>query len=164
MKRVFKCLVLVCGAVLYLVTFSFAQFTKTVAYPESYRNWVHVKSAIVGPESPAYKRYGGLHHIYANPQAMEGFNTGRFPDGAVIVFDMLETRTENGVTTEGSRRFIDVMQRNSKGFAKTGGWGFEEFTGDSHTERALTEEAKTDCFTCHTVMKERDFVFSYYRK
>lgn len=62
-----------------------------VPYPEGYREWTHVKSEIVGPESPIYKKYGGIHHIYANPKAVEGLNKGKFADGAVFVFDQLET-------------------------------------------------------------------------
>src|SRR5260370_19356 len=40
----------------------------TVAYPQDYRKWGHVKSALIGPQNPIYARYGGLHHIYANMQ------------------------------------------------------------------------------------------------
>src|SRR5262245_27932031 len=79
----------------------------TVASPAGYRTWAHVKSALVGPQSPIYKRYGGLHHIYANEKAMAGYRTGQFEDGSVIVFDLLETKESAGVTAEGARRFID---------------------------------------------------------
>lgn len=154
-------MVLVSGAFFCFAAFS--QSIKTVAYPEGYRRWVHVKSGLVGPESPAHKKYGGLHHIYANDKALKGFKTGKFPDGAVIVFDLLETQTKNGVTTEGARRFIDVMQKDSRNFAKTGGWGFEEFRGSSRTERTLNEQGKTGCFACHASRKEKDFVFSFFR-
>ena len=169
MKNFAKCLVLICGGVFGLIAFSYSRFAetvvysqtaKTVGYPEGYRRWVHINSRIVGPESPAFKRYGGLHNIYANSQALEGFKTGKFPDGAVIVLDQLEAQTKNGVTSGGVRRFIDVMQKDSKLFAETGGWGFEEFSGDSHTERALNEQAKTTCFTCHAGQKANDSVFS----
>lgn len=84
MKTFAKCLVLVCGVVLWSVAFSFSQATKTVDYPEGYRRWVHIKSSIIGPESPIFKRFGGIHHIYANPQAMKGFKTGHFPDGSIL--------------------------------------------------------------------------------
>ena len=38
----------------------------------------------------------GTHHIYANPCAIEDYKTGNFHDGAVIVFDELEIKTEDG--------------------------------------------------------------------
>lgn len=141
-----------------------AQSNSQVAYPSNYRNWVHVRSALVDPNSPKAGRYGGLHHIYANEKAMEGFRTGQFPDGSVIVFDLLETRENAGTTVEGPRKFIDVMSKESKRYAETGGWGFEEFVGDSQTERTLTTEAKAACYSCHTRRKSNDFVFSTFRK
>jgi hypothetical protein len=59
-----------------------------VPYPAGYRTWVHVKSARVNHRSPTAGRYGGLHHIYANKEAMEGYRTGKFPDGSIIGFDL----------------------------------------------------------------------------
>ena len=141
-----------------------AQSDSQIAYPSNYRNWVHVRSALVDPNSPKAGRYGGLHHIYANEKALEGYRTGVFPDGSVIVFDLLETKENAGTTVEGPRKFIDVMSKESKRYPDTGGWGFEEFAGDSQTDRALTSEAKVACFGCHTRRKSNDFVFSSLRK
>lgn len=102
--------------------------------------------------------------IYANEKAMEGYRTGRFPDGSVLVFELLETRESGGVTTEGARRRVGVMVKESKRYSETGGWGFESFQGDSQTERRLTAETRIACFTCHAQQKDRDFVFSEFRK
>ena len=134
------------------------------AYPADYRKWTHVKSSLVGPQSPAFKKYGGFNHIYANNKAMEGYRTGHFPDGSVIVDDVLETREVSGATAEGSRRFIDVMSKDNEKYKETGGWGFEEFNGDSQTDRALTEQAKVTCYNCHAKQKDHDYVFTEYRK
>jgi len=136
----------------------------SVAYPTGYRKWAHVRSALVGPTSKLFQSYGGLHHIYANEKAVEGYQTGKFPDGSVIVFDLLETKEQAGVTTEGARRFIDMMVKDSKRYATTGGWEYERFAGDSQTERALSAQAKLDCYKCHAGQKDRDFVFSTLRK
>ena len=103
-------------------------------------------------------------YIYANEKAMEGYRTGQFPEGSVIVFDLLETRENAGTTVEGPRKFIDLMTKESKRYPETGGWGFEEFVGDSQTDRALTSEAKVACYSCHTKRKSNDFVFSTFRK
>ncbi|MFY7999471.1 MAG: cytochrome P460 family protein [Candidatus Kapaibacteriota bacterium] len=135
----------------------------SVLYPEGYREWMHVKSALITPSSRGFKRFGGLHHIYANAKAVEGYRTGVFAEGAVIVADFLETQEKDGDVSEGKRRFIDVMLKDSKRFAQTGGWGFEEFSGDSKTERTLTNPAK-ECFQCHTAKQESGFVFSSLRK
>jgi cytochrome P460 len=135
-----------------------------VPYPVGYRRWTHVKAALIGPQSPAFESFGGLHHIYANEKAMEGYRDGRFPDGSVLVFELLETRENAGVTTEGPRKRVGVMVKESKRYAGTGGWGFESFQGDSQTERRLTAESRITCFKCHEPLKDRDFVFSEFRK
>src|SRR5262245_46563050 len=135
-----------------------------VPYPAGYRMWTHVKAALVGPQSPAFENSGGIHHIYANEKAMEGYRAGKFPDGSVIVADFLETRENAGVTTEGPRRRIDVMVKDSRRYATTGGWGFEQFRGDSQTDRMVTAEIATKCFDCHSNQKERDTVFGECRK
>lgn len=134
------------------------------AFPLGYRKWTHVKSALVDPKSPTAGRYGGFHHIYANEIAMEGYRTGQFPDGSVIVFDLLETRDSAGTTVEGPRKLIDVMTKDSKRYAETGGWDYEEFVGDNHKDPVLTAEAKTQCYNCHTRQRTHDFVFSTLRK
>src|SRR5262249_42215705 len=43
-----------------------------VPYPAEYRTWVHVKTAVIGPKSPAFAGSGGIHHVYANAKAMDG--------------------------------------------------------------------------------------------
>ncbi len=136
-----------------------------VPYPSGYRLWTHVKTGIVGPNTPAGQRYAGYHHIYANEKAMAGYQSGTFADGAMIVFDVLETiQKENGNIPEGKRKFIDVMVKDSKKFESTGGWGFEEFNENSETERILSDTAKKQCFGCHASQEKKGFVFSSFRK
>jgi Cytochrome P460 len=135
-----------------------------VPYPVGYRLWTHVKTVLIGPQSPAFESFGGLHHIYANEKAMEGYRTGRFPDGSVLVFELLDTRENAGVTAEGQRKRVGVMVKDSKRYAETGGWGFESFQGDSQTERRLNAQSRTACYKCHEPQKDRDYVFSEFRK
>jgi hypothetical protein len=143
---------------------SLAEPNDAVSYPAGYRLWAHVSSALIGPQSPAFKHSGGIHHIYANEKAIEGYRAGQFPDGSVLVADFLETQEREGVTTEGPRRRIDVMVKDSKRYTATGGWGFEQFRGDSQTDRLVTAEIAATCFACHARQKERDSVFSVFRK
>jgi Cytochrome P460 len=150
-----------------IMTWSLSLWAKpndAVPYPVGYRSWTHVKTALIGPQSPAFAIFGGLYHIYANKKAMEGYRTGRFPDGSVLVFEILETRENAGVTAEGPRKRVGVMVKNSKEYAETGGWGFESFQGDSQTERRLNAEGRTACFKCHEPQKDRDYVLSEFRK
>ena len=135
-----------------------------VPYPEGYRNWTHLKSMVIQPGHPLYVAFGGIHHLYANARAMEGYRTGKFPAGAVIVFDLLEAKTGDNALQEGGRKVVGVMHRDAKKWKDTGGWGFEAFKGDSKSERAVGSNAAGACYACHTQQKERDFVFSGYRK
>lgn len=134
-----------------------------IPYPAGYRKWVRVRTVLVGPQSPAFKSSGGIHHIYANGKALEGYAKGTFPDGSILVFDLLEAKESNGITTEGKRERIDVMMRDSGRFSSTGGWGFERFPGNDD-KPGLTTEQKTACFDCHQQRKDHDLVFSEYRE
>ncbi|MEW5864695.1 MAG: cytochrome P460 family protein [Pseudomonadota bacterium] len=135
-----------------------------VPYPKGYRDWTHVKSMVINRGHPLYESFGGIHHIYANKKAMEGYAKGKFPDGAVIVFDLLEARSADNALTEGARKVVGVMHKDAEKWKDTGGWGFEGFKGDSTTERAVGKNAASACYNCHTQQKDRDFVFSAYRK
>jgi hypothetical protein len=119
---------------------------------------------LTGPESPDYKATGGLHHIYANDKAVEGYEKGRFPDGSVIVYDLLNVQTKDGITIEGERRYVTVMHKDSSRYPDTGGWGFEVFPKNSKTNRTVWPNAKTKCYDCHTNRKENDYVFGPFRK
>lgn len=134
-----------------------------VPYPTGYRDWHHVKSMVINSGHPLYQSFGGIHHLYANKKAVEGYRKGRFPDGAVIVFDLLDAKSADNAVTEGERKVVGVMHRDAKKFKDTGGWGFEGFKGDSRTERAVGKDAATACYQCHTQQKDKDFVFSSLR-
>ncbi|MCA1974014.1 MAG: cytochrome P460 family protein, partial [Caenispirillum sp.] len=65
---------------------------------------------------------------------------------------------------EGARKVVGVMHKDGKRWKDTGGWGFEGFKGDSKTERAVAGNAVKACFECHAAQKDRDYVFSAWRK
>jgi hypothetical protein len=135
----------------------------TVPYPTNYRSWTHVKSMIIEPGHALHAAFGGIPHLYANEQAMKGYRTGNFADGAIIVFDLLEATSAEHTVTEGKRKVLGVMHRDARRFAATGGWGFEGFAGDSRTERAVGAKAATACFACHQAKRDAGYVFSSYR-
>ncbi|MBC7933317.1 MAG: cytochrome P460 family protein [Rubrivivax sp.] len=134
-----------------------------LAYPEGYRSWVHVKSALISPAHKGFANLGGFQHIYANSQAMVGYRTRAFPEGSVVVFDWLEMQDKAGAFEEGPRRQVDVMVKDSQRFAKTGGWGFQRFVKDSKTELAATP-APQQCFACHERLKKDGLILSSYRQ
>jgi hypothetical protein len=135
-----------------------------VPYPEGYRGWRHVKSMVILDGHPLADPFAGIHHVYANAKGLRGLETGKYADGAVLVFDLLEAEfTEDSAYVEGSRKLVGVMHRNAKRYAATDGWGFEGFAGDSKTARLETNGGK-DCHLCHTDVAETALVFSQVRR
>jgi Cytochrome P460 len=110
-----------------------------VPFPAGFREWVHVKSALITPRRVPDR--GDLHHIYANPEAVQGYRTGVFDEHAIIAYELLETREASGVVS----------------------WGFERFLGDSQTNRAVSDQG-AKCFACHEKQKTRGYVFSRIRQ
>ena len=160
MKTLAKLSITACVGFLYFTALTLAQTQQAVPYPDGFRQWTHVKSELGGSGKPSR----GLHNIYANPKAMDGFRTGHFTDGSIIVFDVLDIDTHTGSSAIGERLHVDVMHKDEKKFAKTGGWGFEEFRGNSRTQRDIGEDAAAKCFTCHAGQKDKGFVFSSFNE
>lgn len=131
-------------------------------YPTDYRSWTHVKTLILEEGHPLFESFGGMHHIYANAEAMEGYkNNHRFPDGSYIVFDLLQDIRKDNAIAEGDRKVIGVMYKNSAIFSETGGWAFGAFENQQGIQKQLN--AKEACFSCHLSQKDRDYVFSDFR-
>lgn len=132
--------------------------TVEVAYPDGFREWAHVRSGYIGPESPAFARFGGMHNIYANSIALKGYRTGVFPEGSVIVFDVLDTASIASSLETTARKFSDVMEK------RNGTWHYSEFHGDSRTERSVTTaDGIAQCKGCHTKAKTEEVYSSFQR-
>ena len=134
-----------------------------VDYPDGYRGWHHVKSMVINEGHPLFEAVGGIHSIYANPQALEGYRSGRqFPEGSVIVFDLFEAVDADNAIAEGPRKAVIVMEKGTR-FGDTDNWGYQVF--DPGTGKGtLDEKAAADCHGCHVQQQAADFVFSTYRE
>ncbi|MDH5454843.1 MAG: cytochrome P460 family protein [Gammaproteobacteria bacterium] len=133
-----------------------------VAYPDGYRHWTHVKSMVIHPEHGLADPFEGIHHVYANADALAGLKSGQYVAGATLVFDLLHQDSGDAAIQEGNRKFIGVMEYDEERFADTGGWGFEAFAGDSKTERVV-KDGGASCFACHQAVEKDKYVFSKYR-
>src|SRR5580692_6335363 len=111
--------------------------TETVQYPENFRRWIHVGTGVILPGGPLPESEQGMHHIFANQKAIDGYASGDFADGSIIVYELREAQRKNGVIFEGERRRVDVMIKNSSLYKSTGGWRFERFMGNSQSEDAV---------------------------
>ena len=72
-------------------------------YPEGWRHWTHVKGMVIEPGNALYETFGGIHHLYANRKAEQGYRQGTYPDGSVIVFDLLEAKSVDRPNPVGQR-------------------------------------------------------------
>lgn len=132
-----------------------------LAFPEGYRHWTHVRSAVGHPPPGNPRlRFDGLHHIYANDIAVAGYRAGSFADGAVLVFDRFAVKADSRGIEPAERLSIDVMVRDSKRFADSGGWGFERFAGDDMRTPVIDDIERQQCVTCHRRVEGRGMVFS----
>jgi hypothetical protein len=131
-------------------------------YPDGYRTWTHIKTMTLHKGHTLENPFLGIHHVYGNKQAVQGTQSGKFDEGAVLVFDLLEYKTEDNASIEGDRVLVGIMVKDSASYPATGGWGFEGFNGDSHTER-LVNDGGQSCFACHASEKDNDYVFSRWR-
>jgi hypothetical protein len=136
-----------------------------IPFPQDYRSWQHVRTIVVGSEHKSFASRGGIHHYYANAQAVEGYRTGRFPNGSIVVDEGVFTEDGagpmKGIVMEGDRRSLDVMIKDDRLYAATGGWGFEHFEG-AEASGKTDAKRRTACYECHS-KSERDHVFSKIR-
>jgi hypothetical protein len=57
-----------------------------------------------------------------------------------------------------------VMEKASKRFPETGGWGYAVFNHDVAKGTMVADEAKADCgHVCHVAVKNKDYIFHPYQ-
>jgi cytochrome P460 len=151
---------LIASFALSLAAATAADEPKPVPFPDGYRDWHHVKSMVILPGHTLYDSLGGVHHVYANEKALSGYRAGSFPNGSVLVVDFFKEQQADNTITEGPRKFVAVMLKDGSRYQDTGGWGWEAFKGDSHTDRLVGANAASACFACHAAQKSHDYVFS----
>ena len=104
-----------------------------VPYPANYRDWTHVKSMVIEPGHALHASFGGIHHLYANAEAMAAIARANSPMARSSCSTCSTPVAKDHAVTEGARKVVGVMHRDARKYAATGGWGFEGFAGDSHT-------------------------------
>ena len=118
--------------------------------------------------------------ILGNPVMIEAFRSGipgngkPFPDGAKMAKVHWNPKKNDyfpGTAVPGTQHDVDLMVKDSKRFADSGGWGYAVFEYDaaSNTFRPGTtadeppqaNDAKCGA-ACHTIVKSKDYVFTEY--
>ena len=123
---------------------------------------------------------GHVAAILGNPVMIKAYEDGipgngkPFPDGAKMAkihWTPKKMETFPAATVPGAQHDVDFMVKDSKRFADSGGWGWATFEYDAasgtFTPGTLADkppqghDAKCG-FTCHTIVKARDYVFTAY--
>ena len=118
--------------------------------------------------------------ILANPVMIKAYLAGvpgngkPFPDGsrmAKIHWIPKKMEAFPAATVPGTLHDVDFMVKDSKRFADSGGWGWAAFEYDAASATLRTgtladkppqgNDAKCG-FKCHSIVKERDYVFTEY--
>jgi hypothetical protein len=117
-----------------------------------------------------------LKVIVANPAMIKAYKAGvpgngqPFPEGSMIA--KLQWKQKKSTEAPFVVYVPDVltqdfvMEKDSKRFPKTGGWGYAVFNYDAASDK-FTPDAKSlsDCGqTCHVAVKAKDYIFHPYQK
>jgi Cytochrome P460 len=117
-----------------------------------------------------------LKVIVGNPTMIKAYKAGipgngqLFPDGSMVAKLQwkLKKSTEAPFAVEVPDVFsqVFVMEKDSKRFSKSGGWGYAVFNYDPASDKFSADpKSFSDCgFACHTPVKAKDYIFHPYQK
>ena len=97
-------------------------------------------------------------------------NRQPFPEGSMIVKlqwkPKKSTEAPFAVDVPDVFKQAFVMEKNSKRFPKTGGWGYAVFNYDAASDKFTADEKSlADCgHSCHVGVKAKDYIFHPYQK
>jgi len=132
-----------------------------------YEDWAVVSSAHTDER---------LKVIVGNPTMIKAFKAGvplngqPFPDGSKVVKLQWTPKksTEAPFVVDVPDVFKEafVMEKDSKRFSKSGGWGYAVFNYDAASDKFTPDpKSPSDCgYACHTPVKAKDYIFHPYQK
>ena len=132
-----------------------------------YEDWADVSSSHTDER---------LKVIVGNPVMINAFKAGipgngqPFPDGSMIVklqwSQKKSTEAPFAVDVPDAFKEVFVMEKDSKRFAKSNGWGYAVFNYDATSDTYTPDpKALSDCGNaCHTTVKAKDYIFHPYQK
>jgi hypothetical protein len=133
---------------------------------KGYEDWAVVSSARTDEV---------LKVIVANPAMIEAYKAGipnngqPFPDGSRIVKLQWKPKksTEAPFAVEVPDVFTQafVIEKDSKRFPKSGGWGYALFNYEAASDKFAADPSPSDCgHACHVAVKAKDHTFHPYQK
>jgi hypothetical protein len=141
-----------------------------IAFSEfrGYEQWQDV--AVSATES-------GIKAILANPVMIQAYKDGvpgngkSFPEGSMVVkiqwYKAQNPVSPYSVEVPSTLKSVAFIEKDSKRFPNTSGWGYAEFDYDatSRTFKPYGSDSSFGqkvCYQCHTRIKDRDFIFTNY--
>ena len=146
-----------------------------ISLPENFRrDWAFLGTWSIAAEdvetSSAASGHGaaGLHNVYTQQATIDHFReTGRFPDGAVVIKELLKAVTTSMTTGTVSRgtevEGWFVMVKDTQGRFQSNplwgdGWGWSLFNA-GQPETTVTTNYKTECIGCHIPARKDDWIY-----
>jgi hypothetical protein len=129
-----------------------------VTIPKGYRQW-----PLIAPSEEAAP-LNELRAILGNPVAINAYRDGTlpFPDGTILAklaWKHVPSPEFQPASIPGAATTVQIMVKDSKKYAATGGWGFGRFINGKPVDEAQHQT----CFACHEAnVKAHDFVFTRY--
>ncbi len=117
-----------------------------------------------------------LKVIVANPIMINAYKAGvpgngqPFPEGSMVAKLQWKPKksTEAPFVVEVPDVFKQafLMEKDSKRFPKSGGWGYAVFNYDAASDKFTADaQSPSDCgYACHTPVKAKDYIFHPYQK
>jgi cytochrome P460 len=113
--------------------------------------------------------------ILGNPAMINAYRAGvpgngkHFPDGAKMAKIHWKAKKSAEApaptTVPDTLHDVDFMERDSKRFPDTGGWGYAEFDYVAASDTFTPKGSGTNCgYACHTIVAAKDYVFTAYGK
>lgn len=127
-----------------------------VTIPKGYRQWHLIAPAIEA------EPLNELRAVLGNTKAIKAYDQGTlpFPDGTVLVklaWKHVQSPEFAPASVPGAATTVQVMVKDSKKYAATGGWGFGRFIDGKPADLAQHQT----CFACHqSLVKNHDYVFT----
>jgi len=121
--------------------------------------------------SGAASRHGaaGLHNVYTQQGVADYYNKfQKFPNGAVIIKELLQTTTSTmttGTVSRGSEvEGWFIMIKDTKGRFTSNplwgnGWGWALFNA-SNLKETVTKDYKSECIGCHIPARDKDWIYT----
>jgi mono/diheme cytochrome c family protein len=128
-----------------------------IHYDPDYKNWQPIST------SDRFES-GTMRVIFGNDIAVKAAEKGQtrpWPNGARLAKALWTQLVDTaGNTRTGAFVQVDLMIKDKKKYASTGGWGFARFKTLDLKPYGKTALFATECIDCHRPMKDNDFVFT----